>query len=143
MAQQEYVWDSHGVGFSVAHDFEVMESTPNTFTAVSSDDELMISISPWSDADVTDDDLLDAVVELATELEYYHGEEVVGDNIEIDDFTGYYIITAPEDYDSYDYIIVAVLLDTESSTNLAVSVGFFEGNQEEAIDMLLSFYAFD
>lgn len=140
---QQYQWDQYGIGFQVARDFVVEENNANIFTATSSDDEIFISIEPWIDGNVSEDNIADAILELATEMKFYDGGEIAGEYIEVDDFNGYFIITAPNDYEDYDYVVVAILLDTESDTNLAICIGYDEGNFDEAAAIIGSFYAYD
>lgn len=142
-AQTDYGWDYYGVGFGVARDFQVYKNSAEAFEAQSSDRLVWINIQPWSDASITEENLYSSVLNLAYNIGYYDGGEVAGDYIQINDFSGYFIVCAPNDPNTYNYFIVALLLDTLSDTNLVVSIGYQEGNFEEAQSMLLSFYAYD
>jgi hypothetical protein len=142
-AQLDFEWDTYGVGFTVARDFGVTKNNFQVFEATSSDQLVSINIQPWSDSNITMDNLYDAVISVAYDLRYYEGGDVAGDYIKVDDFNGYFIVSAPASYDTYDYVIVALLLDSLSETNLQVIIGYQEGNFEEAKKMLYSFYAYD
>ena len=142
-AQLDFEWDNYGIGFTVARDFGVLKNNFQEFEATSSDRLLSINIQPWSDPNITMDNLYDAVISVAYDLKYYEGGDVAGDYIKIDDFNGYFIVSTPSSHDTYDYVIVALLLDTLSETNLQVIIGYQEGNFEEAKKMLYSFYAYD
>ncbi|NQW26402.1 MAG: hypothetical protein HQ474_00700 [Flammeovirgaceae bacterium] len=140
---QRYEWDYYEIGFEVAGDFNVSENNGDQFSAISSDAEIFVHIEPWFDEDLNEDNIEDVILDLADDLEYNEGNEIVkNDYIEIDDFNGYYLLSVPRDY-PFDYVFIALLMDIESSTNLFISIGFNEGNIEEAEDILYSFYAYD
>lgn len=141
-AQDTYEWDAYGVGFSVASDVIIQQSSSDSFTAVTSDGEIAINISPWLDETVDTDGLAEATISMAIELYAFDDSEVDGDYIEIDSFDGYYLIASQDGFDEPDYLLVAVLLDTESETNLIVVIGFDDGNDEEALDILTSLYSY-
>lgn len=143
MSQEYIISDSYGIGFAVASDFNVYQNDYDLLNAVSSDGLLSISVEPWLDNSVTLDNVYDAVVYLARGANYLNQGAVAGDYIQIDYFNGYFLVCAPNIQGSYDYIIIAILLDIYSNTNLAVTIGYQEGHFEEARDMLLSFYAYD
>jgi hypothetical protein len=134
-AQTDMVWDTHGVGFSVPDDFEISANNAEEFTA--DNGNLFLSILPIQDKTITTDELYDAVVEMATELEYDRIQD--GDAVDIDDFTGYYVRGRKDGTTA----IVMALLDRESSTNLLVVIVHNDGHEDEAIDIANSFYAYD
>ena len=141
-AQDTYVWDDYGIGFTVATDMYVDESDSDAFTAVSSDGLISISISPWTDGDVDEDTLAEATLETAINLYVFDDSDVDGDYIDVDTFTGYYLVVAPSDMDAPDFMLIALLLDTESDTNLVVAIGFEDGLEDEAIAILSSLYSY-
>ncbi len=134
-AQTDMVWDTHGVGFSVPNNFKIETNNAEEFTA--GNDNLFLSILPIQDEWVTEDDLADAVVEMAEGLEYDRIQE--GDAIDIDDFTGYYIKGRKDGANA----VFMALLDKESSTNLLVVIVYADDYEDQAVDMAASFYAYD
>lgn len=128
-------WDTHGVGFKVPDNFAIETNNAEEFTA--SNDNLFLTIVPIQDEDVNDDDLADAVVEMAKGLEYDDIEE--GEAIEIDDFTGYYIKGRK---DGTNAVVMAVL-DKKSSTNLLVVIVYVDGYEKQAVNIAASLYAYD
>lgn len=134
-AQIEMEWDTHGVGFSVPEDFEEETNNGEEFSA--GNDYIFVTIMPLQDETITDDDLVDAVLYMAEELEYDRIQE--GDDIDIDDFTGYFIKGKKDGANA----ILLALLDKESSTNLFVAIVYANGYEDEAIDIAVSFYAYD
>lgn len=143
IAQTAFEWDYHGIGFEVASDFRVQTNNQSEFTAVSSDGLLAVTLMPWSDASINLDDLAEATLSLAGEMATIDQSTVDGDAIDLGDLEGYFIVAATSDYKSYDYILVALLLDTESETNLVAVIGFQDGHDEEAIEILTSIYPYD
>ncbi len=135
MAQTDMIWDTHGVGFTVPDDFEIETNNADEFTA--DNGALFLSILPIQDKTITADDLADAVDEMAAELDYDRIQE--GDAIDIDDFTGYYIKGRKDGTNA----VLMALLDKESSTNLLVVIVYADGQEDEAIDIASSFYAYD
>ena len=135
LAQTDMIWDTHGVGFTVPDDFKIEVNNAEDFTA--GNDELYLSILPWQDEMVTEDDLVDAVDAFAKELKYDRVHE--GDVIEIDDFTGYYIKGRKDGANA----VLLALLDKESSTNLLVVIVYADGYEDEAVNIASSFYAYD
>jgi hypothetical protein len=134
-AQTDMVWDTHGVGFSVPDDFKIETNNAEEFTA--GNDVLFLSILPIQDEWVTEDDLADAVVEMAQGLKYDRIQE--GDAIDIDDFTGYYIKGRKDGANA----VFMALLDKESSTNLLVVIVYADDYEDDAVSMAASFYAYD
>jgi len=134
-AQTEMEWDTHGVGFTVPDDFKIETNNAEDFTA--GNDNLFLSILPIQDETITKDDLADAVAEFAKGLKYDRIHE--GDEIDIDDFTGYYIKGRKDGSTA----ILMALLDKESSTNLLVVIVYADGYEDEAIEIASSFYAYD
>jgi hypothetical protein len=118
------------------------DSDLESFTAATSGGEISINITPWSDDSVDEDNLGEAALEMAAELYLFDDSEVDGDYIEIDSFNGFYLIVAPSELDAPDFMIIALMLDTESDTNFVVAIGFEDGNDDEAIDVLNSFFSY-
>lgn len=142
LAQDSYIWEDYGIGFSVAEDMLIEESNADTFTVVSSDGEIVVNISPWVDGSVDEETLADAAIEMAVDLYYIDDSELDGNYIDIDSFSGYYILAAPGDIEATDFMLFALLLDTESDTNLIVAIGFAGGNEDEAVEILESLYSY-
>lgn len=134
-AQTDMIWDTHGVGFIVPDDFDIETNNAEEFTA--DNGNLFLSIIPFQDETVTKDDLADVVDEFAIELKYDRIHE--GDEIDIDDFTGYYIKGRKDGANA----VLLALLDKESSTNLLVVIVYVDGYEDEAVDIASSFYAYD
>ena len=128
-------WDTHGVGFTVPDDFEIETNNADEFTA--NNDDLYLSILPIQDETITKDDLADAVNAFAKKLKYDRIQE--GDEIEIDDFTGYYIKGRKDGANA----VLLALLDKESSTNLLVVIVYTDDYEDDAVDIAKSFYAYD
>ena len=137
-AQTEYEWEHYGVGFSVTEDFEVEVNNEKEFTAVSSDGLIDISVLPWSDGTVNEDDLDEHLIDFASEI-FDEADDLVADDLEIDDFIGSFLVAQQNEA----LILAAFMLDIHSQTNVTVQITFEEGNEDEAIKILESFYAFD
>ncbi len=135
LAQTDMIWDTHGVGFTVPDDFEIETNNADEFTA--DNGALFLSILPIQDKTITADDLADAVDDMAAELDYDRIQE--GDEIDIDDFTGYYVKGRKDGTNA----VLMALLDKESSTNLLVVIVYADGQEDEAIEIASSFYAYD
>ncbi|MCB0522467.1 MAG: hypothetical protein H6577_18220 [Lewinellaceae bacterium] len=134
-AQTQMHWDTHGVGFSVPNDFKIDINNGDEFTA--GNDHLLLSIMPIQDETVTEDNLADAVVEMATAMDYDVVNEA--DAIDIDDFTGYYVKGSLDEA----HVVVMALLDKKSSTNLLVVIAYDNGYENAAVKVARSFYAYD
>lgn len=141
-AQTAYEWDEYGVAFELADDFETVTDNRSAWELISNDDQVFISVMPWSDASVTVDDLEEATYLVAVDLVFDDGAEVDGDCVEIDDFDVCYVIGGVYNRD-WDYYLVALMMDVNSETNLQVAVAFNEGDVDEVIDILNSFYAYN
>jgi hypothetical protein len=134
-AQVDMVWDTHGVGFKVPRGFVIKTNNQNEFSA--SNDDIWLTIAPVQDENVTEDDLADAVVEMAKEMDYDLVTDA--DKLEIDDFVGYYVRGTKNGVTA----LVMALLDTESSTNLLVVIGYNDDSEDAALMIANSFYAYD
>ncbi len=131
----DYRWDTHGVGFGVPRDFSVKANSAEEFTAENGN--IFLTILPFQDENVTKDNLAEAVVEMAVNMEYDSVE--AADEADVDDFTGYYVKGTKEGVNA----LVMGLLDRKSSTNLLVIVAYMDGYESQALDIANSFYAFD
>ena len=65
-----------------------------------------------------------------------------GDCVEIDDFDACYVIGAVYDM-AWDFYLVALMMALNSETNVQVAIAFNEGDEDEIVEMLNSFYAYD
>lgn len=137
-AQTEYHWDEYGVGFAVTEDFMVTTNSVEEFAAVSSDGLMDITILPWADALVTEADLEGHLISFAAEMAY-EVDDMAADDLVIDDFVGKFLVAQQDT----ELMLVAFMLDKLSNTNIIVIITFAEGNEDEAIEILGSFYAYD
>lgn len=131
----DYHWDTHGVGFGVPRDFSVKANNAEEFTAENGN--VFLTILPFQDENVTKDNLAEAVVAMAVNMEYDSVE--AADEADVDDFTGYYVKGTKEGVNA----LVMGLLDRKSSTNLLVIVAYMDGYESQALEIANSFYAFD
>ena len=100
--------------------------------------DLILSIYVEQDGEVNADGLAEALVAAAEELEYDEITDV--DELEIDDFTGYYVEGTKEGVGA----LIITLLDKKSATNLVIVLAYTTDNaRDKAIDIADSFYAFD
>ncbi len=134
-AQTEMRWDTHGVGFTVPSNFKIETNNAEEYTA--SNDHLFLSITPIQDETLTKDNLADALIAMAKELDYDLVEEV--DAADVDNFTGYYVKGRKDGVNT----ILMALLDSESSTNLLVAIVYDDNSMNKAIDMANSFFAYE
>ncbi|MFN0176385.1 MAG: hypothetical protein ACKVU0_17220 [Saprospiraceae bacterium] len=135
VAQTEMRWDTHGVGFTVPSDFRVSTNTTDLYTA--ENDHLILSISPIQDEEISKENLAEAVLGMATAMEYESLDEA--SEIIINDFTGYYIKGTRDDMNA----VVMALMDKASSTNLLVVIAYDNDRFEEAVAIAKSFFAYD
>lgn len=135
-AQKDWRWNQHGVGFSAPSNLRITTNTASEFTAEGSD--LILSIYVEQDGEVTADGLAEALVAAAEELDYDEITDV--DELEIDDFTGYYVEGTKDDVGA----LIITLLDKQSATNLVIVLAYTtDAARDKAIDIADSFYAFD
>ncbi|MBN8679545.1 MAG: hypothetical protein J0M29_15050 [Chitinophagales bacterium] len=135
-AQKDWRWEQHGVGFSAPANMRITTNNASEFTAEGSD--LLLSIYVEQDGEVTKETLAEALVAAAKELQY--DEISDADELEIDDFEGYYVEGTKDGVGAF----IITLLDKKSSTNLVVIIAFnSDGARDKAIDIADSFYAFD
>ncbi len=135
-AQQDWRWEDHGVGFNAPSNLRVTANTANEFSAEGSD--LVLSIYVEQDGEVTEEQLAEALVAAAEELKY--DEITAADELEIDDFKGYFVEGTKDGIGAF----IITLLDKKSSTNLVVVIAYTsDSGREKAIKIGDSFYAFD
>jgi hypothetical protein len=134
-AQQDWRWENHGVGFS-APNMRITTNNANEFVAEGTD--LVLSIYVEQDGEVTADHLAEALVAAAKEMEY--DEITAVDELETDDFTGYFVEGTKDGVGAF----ILTLLDKKSSTNLVVVIVYTDDvSRAKAIEIGDSFYAFD
>ncbi|HMG15497.1 MAG TPA: hypothetical protein VK590_08630 [Saprospiraceae bacterium] len=134
-SQDEYKWDSHGIGFKAASDMKVTVNKADEFEATN--EKITLDIFPWQDENVNKDDLADGIISIAKELKFDNVHDA--DAMEIDDFQGYYVLGTKDGVEA----LIMILLDKESSTNMIVTIVYEKGNQDAAIKIADSFYAYD
>jgi hypothetical protein len=134
-AQTQMRWDTHGVGFTVPDDFKVTTNNAEEYTA--SNDNLVLSIAPIQDETITKENLAQAVMAMAVEMKYDALEET--DEINIQDFTGYFIKGKKDGLNA----VVIAMMDQKSSTNLMVVIIYDDTYFDEAVAIAKSFVAYD
>ncbi len=134
-AQTDWEWDTHGIGFTTPAGFKVTVNNAEEFSAES--DNVFITLSAWQDENINESDLADALVASAVEMGYDNVNDV--EQIDYNDFLGY---AAFGDKDGMN-VVIGMLLDKESSTNLMVIVIFNPGNENTAERIVKSIYAYD
>ncbi len=135
-AQQDWQWAQHGVGFNAPANLRITTNNASEFTAEGSD--LVLSIYVEQDGEVTEDQLAEALVAAAEEMKY--DEITAVDELEIDDFKGYFVEGTKDGIGAF----IITLLDKKSSTNLVVVIVYTsDSGREKAIKIGDSFYAFD
>ncbi len=128
-------WDTHGVGFKVPSDVRITTNNAEEFSAENSN--VVLSIIPIQDGNLTAEHMADATIEMAKGVGYDSVDE--GDAIDIDDFTGYYVKGTKDGVNA----VVMALLDKKSSTNLLVVIVYNDGFEGKAVEIAGSFYAYD
>jgi hypothetical protein len=135
IGQTEMLWDSYGLGFTLEKGMSIITNNGDEFTAESKD--LYLSIHPMTDANVTEDHLIEAVIAMAEEMEYDDISDA--DVLELADLYGVYIEGKTNGTSSF----LIALMDTESAQNYIVIVLFSERSRDAAIRMVHSFFPYD
>ncbi|MEZ5031950.1 MAG: hypothetical protein R2787_11160 [Saprospiraceae bacterium] len=134
-AQVDMVWDDYGLGFTLPRGLSITENDGDTFSAES--DDLYLTILPIADQTITEDDLADAVVAMATEMDY--DDLTDADDLELNDLYGYYVEGIKEGAHAF----VIALMDSQSSSNYLAVIVFTPERRDQAIRLARSFYAYD
>ncbi len=134
-AQTAWEWDTHGIGFETPDNFVVGVNNSEEFS--SSNEYVYVSLIPWNDETVTEEDLEKTLVNIAVEMEY--DEITEAEDLEIDDFTGVGLNGKKDGVNA----VIALLLDSESGTNLIVVIAYENGYDTTASVILTSIYAYD
>lgn len=135
-SQINWQWDNHGVGFSAPENLRVVTNNADEFTVQGRD--LFVSIRPLDNGSITEEHLAEVLISAAQDMQYDEISDV--DEIEVDDFTGYYV----EGVKDGEGAIIITLLDKNSSTNIIVVIVYStDAARDQAIEIVGSFYAFD
>lgn len=135
-AQQDWRWETHGVGFNAPANLHITANNEQEFTAEAND--LVLSIYVEENGEVTEEALAEALVAAAREMEYDNISAVA--ELEIHDFKGYLVEGTRDGIGA----LIITLLDTQSSTNLVVVLAYSSNAaRTKAIEIGDSFYAFD
>jgi hypothetical protein len=94
-------------------------------------------MAPIVDAGISEDDLAEAVIAMAVEMEYDDIEDA--DELELGDLVGYYVEGTKDGAGAF----VIALLDAESASNYLVIIVFDDNSRDEAMEIALSLYAYD
>ena len=131
-AQLVYEWDA-GVSVTLPDDFEIDKNVAGEFTATAEGMEFHMFVF---DENVSLEDIKEATLEIAEELEVTEIDEIR--NVETTSgFEGKYVEGTTED----QVIIIAGLIDPESTTNFFVMMAFYNDDdlaEEDAIKILNS-----
>jgi len=134
-AQEEWVWDEYGIAFTLAKGMKVTQNDGETFTAERGN--LFLTMVPIVDSNINEDDLAEAVIDMAVEMDYDDIEDA--DELELGDLIGYYVEGTKDGAGAF----VIALLDKESASNYLVIIVFDDSSRDEAMEIALSLYAYD
>ncbi len=134
-AQVDMIWDDYGLGFTLPRGMAITENDGDTFSAESED--LYLTILPIHDQTITEADLADAVIAMATEMEY--DDLTDADDLELNDLYGYYV----EGRKDGALAFVIALMDTQSANNYLGVIVFTPERREQAIRLARSFFAYE
>ena len=123
-------------------DFEDISNSEDAWELISSDNQILISVTPWVDGETNIEDLAEATYQVALDLIFEEGAEVDGDCGSINQFDGCFVIGAVNEED-WDYFLVGLLLDTDNETNLQIAIAFNDGDADEVIEILSSFFSYE
>ena len=127
-AQQEYVWDAYGIGFTLADDFVEVTNDEDEFSA--DGDGMSFSIVPFSNDEINDDDITAFTISIFDEMDITRTDDI--SKINLNGFIGGYAEGATDD----TRLFVMGLIDPDSDTNFFVIITFFDDDEnavEEAI----------
>lgn len=133
-AQQYYKWEEYGITFSLADDFKEVVNNIDEFSAVG--DGMEMSIIPFADETIDDNDITAYTIAIAASLEL----DIIDDInvININGFKGGYA----EGVSQGEKIFLMGLIDPNSDTNFFVIITFLDQDQnaiDEAIEICRSF----
>ena len=134
-AQIDMIWDDYGLGFTLPRGLSITENDGDTFSAES--DDFYLTIVPIADQTITELDLADAVVAMATDMEY--DELTDADDLELDDLYGYYVEGEKDGARAF----VIAMMDSQSTANYLAVIVFSPERREQAIRLARSFYAYE
>jgi len=134
-AQVDMVWDDFGLGFSMPRGMNIIENDGEAFSAES--ENLYLTIQPIADETITEDDLADAVVSMAIEMEC--DDLTDADDLELNDLYGYYVEGTKDGAKAF----IIAMMDTMSSTNYLVVIQFTPQFRDQALRLARSFYPYE
>ncbi len=132
-AQTDYTWESYGLSFTVPAGFTETESNDEKFEGKSDAAKVhLLGLYPISDANITEDNLKEALIEMATAS----GMEVQdADHIEFNGFKGLYAEGEIEGIPTF----FACMLDPNGELNFIVTI--VHNNADAAIAIMKSIKA--
>ena len=134
-AQQTYTWNEYGIGFTLADDFVEEANSIDEFSATG--DGMSMSIIPFKDSSVSDNDITAYTIEIAQSLNLQEIDDV--NVLEMNDFIGGYV----EGYKDGVKIFLMGLIDPDTDTNFFVIITFVDQDvnaTEEAINIVTSIH---
>ncbi|MFT5337958.1 MAG: hypothetical protein ACJAY8_000743 [Sphingobacteriales bacterium] len=134
-AQDAFEWDAHGIGFTLPDGFTVTSNSGEEFSGAS--ENIFITMIPWNDADITEADLEDVVVQAASDMAYDDIHDAF--DASVHDFVGVGVYGTKDGVDA----VIAAILDTKSGTNMIIIIGYNSGYGEKAQAIYKSMYAYD
>jgi hypothetical protein len=134
-AQQEYIWHSYGIGFSLADDFYEVTNNEEEFSAEG--DGMAITIIPFYDESIDHNDITALTVAIAETLDLEYVDDV--SLISINGFNGGYVEGVLDDVK----IFLMGLIDPKTNANFFVIISFLDGDYlatDEAINICKGIY---
>lgn len=132
---QDMIWADYGIGFKLPPGMKVTRNDTATFTAQGNGLVLMLHVV--KDREITEDNLGEALVSMATESGYPAVTEP--GKLAIDDLEGLFVEGAMDGAKAF----VLAMMDSLSDTNYRAIILFNDRSRNPAIDLLHSFYAYD
>jgi len=131
-AQQEWEWKTHGIAFTTSSKISVSENNERLFQA--ENEKISLSIAPWQGEMPDDEAIANALVKLASDMDY---DDITDARIlNFDSFSGYGINGTKDGNNA----AIVILLNTLNNTNIVIVIAYLPEAENEASSILTSLH---
>ena len=133
-SQTDRKWETYRIGLITPVDFNIIKNDKEEFSAKSN--EVFISLIPWNDSDVSNENIAKTLVQITKEMKYDEITETA--ELIIKDFTGYGVNGKKDGKNA----VIATLVNKKTGKNLIVIITYSNGKEKIAEDILMSIYGY-
>ena len=134
----EYQWNDNKISFNIPQTLTILQNTSNYYHAVSSDKLFSITMLPIEQTILDKNEWSSEVNSIARKLQFIGDQAKSGEFFKEGDLEGYYIIASPNHVEFYDYVIIALIQNSNTKEQFQAQIAYYKNDQSSALKILHS-----